>query len=295
MRLVTDSVWLSHEKLAFIVHSTASGPASLVPLSSWIGVELGLIKDALPKEINLDAFTIFMRSIPSRFYPIFVITLIAYSIYFKREFGPMLHAERRAMTTGKLTPDHDSLDEDKDNDDEDSNIPARWINAVLPISFMIISVIVGLFVSGYHTLINTPLPEGQALDLNATTIIGSASSYDALMWASLGSCICAIILYLAQRVLTLNEIMSTFVHGVKDISEAILVLTLAWSIAASFKALQVPIFVVGSLGTNLSPVLLAPLVFLISCVISFATGTSWGTMSIVFPLALPLAGSVGNK
>ncbi|RKP06660.1 hypothetical protein THASP1DRAFT_31532, partial [Thamnocephalis sphaerospora] len=99
---VTDILLISREKLAFFVHATSSPPASLAPVSSWIGYEVGLIADELRKLGNTaDPFMIFLKTIISRFYPIFMIILLIVLNLLKRDFGPMLRAERRAFREGK--------------------------------------------------------------------------------------------------------------------------------------------------------------------------------------------------
>jgi Na+/H+ antiporter NhaC len=307
MRLVTDTVMLSHEKLAFIVHATSAGPASLVPISSWIGFELGLISENLPKDFGVyatgdepwGALGVFIASVPTRFYPLFILLVIVVSVVFRREFGPMLTSERRALNEGLLVPTNDSLYQEVHNEaveDEDTTHVSkghqnpRIINALVPLLIMIISVIVGLFISGYYSITATPETAEEPWDLSVTNLAGNGNSYDALIWSSVGTLLVTMFMYsVVTKAMTIRESMIAFVNGVKDITEALLVLTLAWGISSAFKALGVPDFIVGGLGDSLSSALLPSIVFLLSCLISFATGTSWGTMSIMFPLALPLA------
>ncbi|KAJ3083313.1 hypothetical protein HK102_001138 [Quaeritorhiza haematococci] len=296
MRLVTDTVFMSHEKLAFIVHATSAGPASVAPMSSWIGFELGLIKDNLPATLkDQDPFNIFLKTIPTRFYPLLMLTFVAAITFFKRDFGPMFHAERRAYKYNKLVEDGDSLD-DEDVEKEMQPVPdqpQRWWNAFAPIFVMLACTIIGLFVSGYYAVL-AGTPEGEYPDLSAANIAGSGASYDSLVWGSFFGCIFAIIIYLIQRLMGFRLIMGTIIHGIKGITEPLLTLTLAWAIGQAFTDLQVAKYIVGGLGNSISPGGLPALTFLVSCLISFATGTSWGTMSIVFPLALPLADSIAS-
>ncbi|CAM9782824.1 unnamed protein product, partial [Sphacelaria rigidula] len=115
MRAVTDSLLISREKLSFIVDATSAPIASLSPISSWIGFEIGLIADALSnleedgEDISCydsSAFVIFIKTIPSRFYPFFILLIQFLLIVTGRELGPMLRAERRARTTGKLASEN---------------------------------------------------------------------------------------------------------------------------------------------------------------------------------------------
>ncbi|KAJ3074492.1 hypothetical protein HK102_005780, partial [Quaeritorhiza haematococci] len=301
MRIITDLTFLSHEKLAFLVHATSSGPASIAPMSSWIGFELLLIQENLPEGFfdrpGADSpFNLFMKTIPTRFFPILLLATCVSLIAFKKDFGPMLYAERRAHRFKKLMPDGDLVSASESGEETMSGPegkPQRWYNAVLPIVVMVTGTTVGLFVTGYYNVLHRT-PPGKEPDLSPSNIVGNGASFDSLAWSSFFALVFTIILYLAQRLMTYRMIMTNLILGIKDITESLLILALAWSIGTAFQELQVARYIVGSLGTSISPGGLPALVFVISCIISFSTGTSWGTMSIVFPLALPLADSIGG-
>ncbi|KAI9141902.1 Na+/H+ antiporter family-domain-containing protein [Paraphysoderma sedebokerense] len=291
MRIITDMVYLSHEKLAFITHATAAAPATLSPLSSWIGFELGLISENYPSSLDREKyppFTIFLNTIPTRFYPIFMLVFIALIILLKKDFGPMLYAERRAHRYQKLMPDGDTSHAAAvEGTKPVEHKPHRWINGFLPIFILVVATIVGLFVSGYYAIIKST-PEGQTPDLSASNLAGSGNSYNALVWASFYTSVFTMLFYAFQRLLPFGDMINSWVNGIKSVTEPLLVLCLAWGIGTAFKDLRVAEYIASSLNGQLSPKAVPSLIFIISCVISFCTGTSWGTMSIIYPIAVPI-------
>jgi len=120
-------------------------------------------------------------------------------------------------------------------------------------------------------------------------VFSNASSLDVLLWASLSAATTALVLPVAQRILTIRQAMEGLVEGFKAMLLACVVLVLAWSIGAATGQLHTADYVVGLTSGFLSPHWLPVLVFVMSAAISFATGTSWGTMAILMPLVIPIA------
>jgi len=286
MRPITDRLRISREKLSFIVDATAAPVASLAIISSWIGVEIGYIADQYHTlGIQQDAYLVFIQTIPYRFYPLLMLffgLLVASS---RRDFGPMLKAERRATLEGKLLADgaRPAASFDDAAIAPKKGKPARWVNALVPIITVIVAIAVGLYLDGRAKAIES----GSILTIR--NIIAHASSYRALLWASLLGSLVAIGLALGQRILSLVEAMEAWLAGVKSMVLAMVILVLAWSLGAVCKDLHTANFIIEAIGGRLHPGLLPALVFLVSAGVSFATGTSWGTMGILFPLVVPLA------
>lgn len=286
MRPITDRLKISREKLAFIVDATAAPVASIAIISSWIGMEIGLIADQYRAlGIEGDAYIVFIQTIPYRFYPILMLVfgfLIAAS---RRDFGPMLKAERRALLSGKLLADGAKPAASF----EDASLapiegkPRRWINAAVPIVTTIVVIVVGMYLYGRAAC------QDGGLDLSLKNILAKADSYKALLWAGLIGGMAAISMSMAQRICSLREAMEAWLQGVKSMVLAMVILVLAWSLGAVCKDLKTADFIVQAIGGWLKPALLPALVFLVSALVSFATGTSWGTMGILFPLVVPLA------
>ncbi|RKP14897.1 Na+/H+ antiporter family-domain-containing protein [Piptocephalis cylindrospora] len=294
MVVVTDQLMVSREKLSFFVHATSSPPASIAPLSSWIGYEVGLIAAELHKlDIKAEPFMIFIRTIPYRFYPIYMLVFLVIINFMKRDFGPMLTAERRAVREGRVSPveDVEGAEGTEDAIKPIEGKPRRWINAILPIACNVFIIVLSIFVTGYYATVELE-KAGETVVYNAATLAGNGDSYGSLIYAALATSILSIILYKVQGILTIADSLLHWTMGIKDVVEPVLILILAWAMGAAMNDLQTAEFIVSGLRTSLDAHLLPTLVFLTSCVISFVTGTSWGTMAVLFPLAVPLANAL---
>ena len=295
MRPLTDAKRVSREKLSYIVDSTAAPVTGMALISTWVGYELGLINDAL-KVIGVDANTyeVFLRSIPFRFYDILAIVMVFLVGYMLRDFGPMLTAERRARKTGKVLADGaipmSSIEFDSAKFPEDKKL--KISNALIPIISLLVVALVGLWYNG----------GGLKLPFNLAGIreaFGEADASVALLWGSAAGSIVAICLATGQKILPLHEAFGAWVDGAKSLVITTIILVLAWSLGGITEKIGTADFLVGVVTGALPGWILPFLVFIISCVVAFATGTSWGTMAIMMPLAIPLAyayspGSMGN-
>lgn len=292
MRPISDKLKISREKLAYIVDSTAAPVSSLFFISTWIGYEVGLI-DAAIKSIDYhveSAYWIFIDTIPYRFYPIFTLVLGFLIAYSGRDFGPMVRAERRARREGKLFRDGAQLATDLTDSSSvmaAHGIPARWWNGAIPILSVILVGLFGLYYTGTQSII-----AGGGTDFSIGNIVGSANSYQSLQWAALASCAVAIVLSVAQRLLTIVQAMEAWFNGIKSMLLAMIILILAWSIGMITTELHTADYLVQILRGNLAPHWLPVLTFLVAAVISFSTGTSWGTMGILMPIVIPLAAAL---
>jgi Na+/H+ antiporter NhaC len=289
MRPITDRLRISREKLAYIVDSTAAPVASIFPISTWIGFEVGLIAAAFTElAIPYNPYTTFIGSIAYRFYPIFALVL-GFTIAFScRDFGPMLKAELRASETGKVVADGDVPLADYSSSAlaPPPGIPHRAMNAFIPIGVVIVVTIAGLYVSGAAGLSRSDYDSSFVW---FREVFSSANSLDVLLWASLSAATIALLLPIVQRILTIREAMEGLVEGFKAMLLACIVLVLAWSIGTITGQLHTADYVVGLTSGSLSPHWLPVLVFAMSAAIAFATGTSWGTMAILMPLVIPIA------
>ncbi len=286
MRPVTDRLRISREKLSYIVDSTAAPVASIALISSWIGFEVGLIGDAVGSlGLDYSPYVLFLQSIPYRFYPLLALVFVLMIILTDRDFGPMLTAELRARREGK--PLRDGARPASDFDAEILNPkegkPRRWYNAIIPIAVVMAVTLAGLWWTGRSALIAE-----ESAELSLRQIIANGDSYVSLLWAALAACIVGILLTLGQRILTLEETMAAWAAGIKAMLFACIILVLAWSIGSVTTDIHTAGYMVHLLTGSLDPRLLPVLVFLLCAVISFATGTSWGTMAIMMPIVVPL-------
>jgi len=288
MRPVTDSMRISRAKLAYIVDSTAAPVACIAIVTTWIGYEIGLIGDSISKMPGLDAeaYLLFLNTLPYSFYPILAIAFVFMVSASGRDFGPMLEAERQAQahgseSSGAVNVKNQEAEVLKPVDGK----PQRAFNAYIPIAVMVLGVLVGLYVTGVQAVGDIENPSIQ-------DIIGNADSYTALMWASLASMMAAALLSLGQRLMTLEEVVNSWFHGARDMLMAMIILILAWSLGEVTDILQTADFLVSILGDSIPVFILPAMVFILAAATAFATGSSWGAMGILFPLAMPLTWAV---
>lgn len=285
MRPVTDGHRVSREKLSYLVDSTAAPVACIALVSTWIGYEVSLLGDALRAGGSpLNPFTVFLASIPFAFYPVLALVTNLTSAVTGRDWGPMLRAERRARSGEVFAPTARPLaDYESTGLAPEDDTPRRWINAALPVLTVVFVTLVGLFVTGRSALAEKGQP---GADLSR--VIGASDPFTVLLWASLLGITLAIVLAVAQRLLTVRDALDAAVRGFKSMLMAVVVLTLAWALGGVCSELDTARFLVGAVGPHLAPGLIPTAVFVVAAMVSFATGTSWGTMAILTPLAVPL-------
>jgi Na+/H+ antiporter NhaC len=119
-------------------------------------------------------------------------------------------------------------------------------------------------------------------------LIGNSDSYSSLLWASLSAVIVSILMTLAQRLMSLEETLENTVKGFKTMLPALLILILAWALAKTTEELHTAEFLTSSLNGSISPYFLPVIIFLLAALISFSTGSSWSTMAILYPIAIPM-------
>ncbi|NOX37453.1 MAG: Na+/H+ antiporter NhaC family protein [Calditrichaeota bacterium] len=293
MRPLADRLRISREKLSYLVDSTAAPVANIAIISTWIGYEVSLIAQsfqAMGMEGN--AYITFIRTIPYNYYPLYAL-LFGFAIALMgRDFGPMRKAEQRARSTGKVLRDGAVPLMDLSSLDvaADASIEKRWYNALIPIGVVILVVSAGLFYSGSQALSQQGISlEGKSWFQQLSVIVGNANSFAVLMWASFSGSIVAIGLALSQRLINLHQTMDAWVMGIRSMIMAAIILTAAWTIGTICQELFTADYVIHLTRKFLTPHWLPLVTFLSAGAISFATGTSWGTMAILMPIAIPLA------
>ncbi len=287
MRPITDKLKISREKLSFIVDATAAPVSSIFIVSSWIGYEVGLIHDSLVTiHSNENAYNVFIQTIPYRFYPIMMLIFIFLLAWLQRDFGPMLKAEKRAVDEGKVLRDNAVVSKDLTETSEifGNEDKAKWYNGVIPIVALVLTTIAGLIYTGLAAVKQQGLT-----DYGIRDIIGNSDSYVALLWGSFLACIVAGIMILSQKIMNLSETVDAWFTGLRSMFLACIILTLAWSIGAITQDLRTADYIVNIISDTLNPHFLPVIVFLVCALISFSTGTSWGTMAIMMPIVIPLS------
>ncbi|MEX2125848.1 MAG: Na+/H+ antiporter NhaC family protein [Woeseia sp.] len=264
MRELTDRFRISREKLAYIADSTSAPVSVLVPVTGWAVFIAGLLIGMGPIADPADAIKVFVSSIPFNFYSILAVVmvgLIATGIV--PEFGPMKVAEQRAIETGKVLRDGaDPLmgEELTDIQPYEGVRTSLFWNFFLPV-LIVICVAVGSFI-----------------------LTSSALTMEAFL---LSAVVAGIIMRIQG--IPFADIMKTGMAGIKGVMPAVIILAFAYALNDLSTSMQTAGYIVSKTEAWLTPGLLPLLTFLIAGVISFSTGTSWGTFAIMMPIAVPLA------
>jgi len=280
MRPISDRLKISREKLAYLVDSTAAPVATIALVTTWVGYEVGLIRDAIAgiPGLELNAYMVFLNSIAYSFYPLLALTMVFGIVGFGRDFGPMHAAENRARHEGQVAPPTTAsaaTADDMADVQPEQGIACNPHNAALPILAMVLGMVAGIFITG----------EGETL----RAIVGSADPYKSLIWGSLLGSLLAIALSAGQRLLSLGASIAAWFSGARAMLYAIFILVLAWALSGVTEMLGTADYLVSLIGDRLHPGLLPTLVFILAAATAFSTGSSWGTMGILLPLMVPLA------
>ena len=300
MRPITDKFKVSREKLAFIIDATAAPIAGLAVISTWVGLEISLIKQGyeLIGITNVNAFSIFVETMPYRFYNLFMLFFIVCTAFMGREFAGMLKAERRARA-GELHPRRDgAMIEDVEDKtlEPKENIKLQSSNAVIPLLVLILGAFVSFYFSGLGALEGEALESAKAHPLTFHTFqatFGAADASVALFQSALLATVVAIFMAVYRKILTVREAIETWGKGWKTMITTIIILLLAWSLSSVIKELGTSRYLVDLLSQSTPKIVLPAAIFILGSFISFSTGTSYGTMGILMPLAIPLASAVG--
>lgn len=302
LRPMTDRLLISREKLSYIIDSTAAPLAVSAVVTTWIGFQITQIRDSLSTlaegttdpvlaeqlQAGADnAFLMVLHSLPYLFYPILALFFVLMLIVMRRDFGPMYHAEQRARSGGGLVrpgsmPASDPSDESLL---PPPDAPHRWYNAALPVI-----VVVGVALASLWSTGAAGLAEDE---ITIVAVIGNANPFSALLWASFAGCVVAIGLVTGQRILSVKEALEAWVGGIQSMLLAVIILVLAWSLGGVTGDMGTGPFLASLLQDTLPLAVLPGLVFVIAALTAFSTGTSWGTMAILFPVVIPLAVAMG--
>jgi len=284
MRPFSDKLKISREKLSYIVDSTAAPVASIAVISTWSVFQMSLLSGPYTQfGITENPYITFLRSIPYSFYCLFTLAFVFINIALRKEYGPMYKAQLRSRNTGAVlekgsNPMMESLEDEQDLKRE----PTHWSNAFIPIISVISITLIGLYVTGVNALADGSQP-------SLRNIISGSDSYAALMWGSFLTCGIAIILSVGKRILSLKKAMDAWVKGIRSMVLACIILILAWTLGNVCESLHTADYLVNLTAGILTPEILPSITFLTAAAISFSTGSSWATMSIMVPIIMPLS------
>ena len=268
MRPVTDKHKISRAKLAYLIDATAAPVCIIAPISSWAAAVTGFV----PGE---DGFSVFIRAIPYNFYAILTIVMMVVLVVSKMEYGPMKQHTLNALK-GDLhsTPAGAA---DKFEEDIVGNPKGKVMDLILPVVALIVCCVIGMIYTGGF--------------FDGVGIIEAFSGCDASVGLAYGSFFglaFTIIFYMVRRVLSFKECMSALPEGFKAMVPAILILTMAWSLKSMTDSLGAAPYVEALVKGSAAGLMnfLPAIVFLVGCVLAFASGTSWGTFGILIPIVV---------
>ncbi|MCD8197645.1 MAG: transporter [Lachnospiraceae bacterium] len=264
MRSITDKAKISREKLAYIADSTSAPVSVLVPITGWAAYLSGLAVGIGCIATTEDGSALFLKALPYNFYAILAVIMVGLiGSGIVKDFGPMKKAEKRAMEEGKLLRDGAIPligKELTEMQPYEGLKPRIFLNFILPV-LMIISIALGTYVT-----------------------LGSAKTMEAFLFVVIFMTISMVL-----QGIPFQEVMSTFTDGIKGAVPAVTLLALAYSINSLSSTMGTANYIVSLSQDFLTPALLPAIIFIISAIMAFATGSSWGTFAICMPIALPLA------
>ena len=303
MRPVTDKMKISRERLAFIIDATAAPVAGIAIISTWIGLEVGLIGSAFDSiGVETNAFGVFLNTIPFRFYNILILGFIVITALLLKDFGPMRKAEIECRRGGLNLSSNEDVNKELSKHDELEPLPgvklSVW-NAIIPIGALILGALFAFYYSGYNTIMGgedsavIQLMQNSPASFDAIKeAFSNADASVALFQSAFFAGLVAIIMGVAKKIFTLSEALDIWVDGMKTLIITGVILICAWSLSSVIKELGTAKYLIQLLSGSLPPFILPSLIFVLGAIISFATGTSYGTMGILMPLAIPLAYSI---
>ena len=277
MQPIADRFRISREKLAFLIDATAAPVCIIAPISSWAAA----VSSYIPAEYagTVNGFTLFLRAIPYNFYALLMLWMVFVVALTGRDFGPMYRREQLAAVQEPPRDDRSSAGQFSPR--------GRAVDLLVPTVCLIVSVVWGMVLLGRRTCREGGLP------LTASNVFANTDAPMALCFGCAVTLLVMAVLYIPRGVVTFSGYVEGFLDGFKLMTPALLVLTFAWGLKSFAARLDAAAFVQGLFAGRETLTALFPLVlFLVGGLLAFATGTSWGTMGILIPVAVPVfAGS----
>lgn len=277
MRPVTDRQRISRAKLAYLIDATAAPICMIVPVSSWAAAVAGVAEGLGP---DMTGIKLFIRSIPYNFYSLLTLVFIAALILMDADFGPMKAAETQALRSGD-TGKAEQADAPSAAETEGRG---KITDLVFPLLVLVVAVFGAmLYVGGFFG--QTPWTGAE----NAGKLIdalGNTDAFIALPWGTLVTLGISCVYFLLRRTVRFREMVECLPAGFSSMIPAILILTLATSLKTVTMSLGADVYIhdimEGSSGALRQS--LPAVIFLVSALLAFATGTSWGTFGILIPI-----------
>ena len=268
MRPVTDRQKVSRAKLAYLIDSTAAPICIIAPVSSWAAA----VTSSVPAGSGINGFTMFLRTIPYNYYAVMTVVMSLFLIFTGAEFGPMKLNEDNAKNGDLFTTADRPYGDDVD-DGNDTN--GHVIDLIAPVLVLIAACILGLIYTG-----------GFFEGVDFITAFADCNASAGLVLGSSIALLFTFVFYRVRSVMTFQDFAACIPEGFKAMVSPMLILSLAWTLSGMTGLLGAKYYVANLLGNSASALqyLLPFIIFLVAVFLAFATGTSWGTFSILIPI-----------
>ena len=268
MRPVTDRQKVSRAKLAYLIDSTAAPICIIAPVSSWAAA----VTSSVPEGSGINGFTMFLRTIPYNYYAVLTVVMSLFLIFTGAEFGPMKLNEDNAKNGDLFTTTDRPYGDDVD-DGSDTN--GHVIDLLAPVLVLIAACIFGMIYTG-----------GFFEGVDFITAFADCNASAGLVLGSSIALLFTFVFYRVRSVMTFQDFAACIPEGFKAMVSPMLILSLAWTLSGMTGLLGAKYYVANLLGNSAAALqyLLPFIIFLVAVFLAFATGTSWGTFSILIPI-----------
>ena len=284
----TDSHKISRAKFSYLIDATAAPICMIAPVSSWAAAVSSTASDL---NAGISGIELFIKAIPFNFYSLLTLVFIVTLVLLKVDYGPMAKHEKNAIENGDLF----STDERVDGEVYEANDRGKVIDLVLPIVALVIVCILGLlYVGGFF---GVDIWGGTECKGDLIGAFGNTDATVGLPWGSLIAFIAIVIYMVARKLVTFNGAMEAIPQGFKAMVPAITILTLATSLKNVTGLLDSDGFIDKLMNSDAAQSLawaLPAVIFIVACLLAFATGTSWGTFGILIPIVVTMFPDVNN-
>ena len=279
MRPVTDRQKVSRAKLAYLIDATAAPVCIIAPVSSWAAA----VTSSVPEGSGINGFTMFLRTIPYNYYALLTIIMILFLIFTGTDYGPMKLNEDNALKGDLFTTEDRPYGDDVD---DGTAACGHVIDLILPVLVLIAACIFGLIYTG-----------GFFEGVDFITAFSDCNASAGLVLGSSIALLFTFVFYRVRGVMTFQDFAACIPEGFKAMVSPMLILTLAWTLSGMTNLLGAKYYVANLLNGSAAALqyLLPTIIFLVAVFLAFATGTSWGTFSILIPIvchAFPQGSSV---
>jgi len=278
MKPVTDKHRISRAKFAYVIDATAAPICIIAPVSSWAAAVSGFVKGE-------DGFGLFIKAIPYNYYSFLTLAMMIAMIVMKVEFGPMEKHELNALK-GDLLSLGDGKKTVTAEETDVVNSNGKVIDLIIPIICLVVCCVIGMIYTGGF--------------FSGTGFVEAFSNSDASVGLAIGSLfglLITILLYVIRGVLDFSKCMEAIPEGFKAMVPAILILTFAWTLKGTTDMMGAKDFVQNAMESASGSLfsLLPAVIFIVGCLMAFATGTSWGTFGILIPIVCAVFEGKNNE